>query len=166
MKLNWVKLSEISDYLVIERIKKKFEEGKYEDMKKGLYLFYDYMKRVEKVNILNYLTNLMTYILLWKSENKFQIGEISNKIIREREEISYSYEIIPIVNKDLIKSLWKEAFDDAIENVEIKLGREILIKSIEWDEVFLEEYETEWYKKNYPNEKIKNIFENKKLFLA
>ncbi len=166
MKLNWTKLSEISDYLVIERIKKKFEEGKYEDMKKGLYLFYEHMKISEKLNILNYLTDLMTSILLWKSENKFQTGEISNEIIRQREDISYSYEIIPIVNKNLIKSFWKKAFDDAIENVEIKLQKKCFINSLSWEEVFYQEYETKWFKKNYPNEKVEDIFNLKKLFLA
>lgn len=164
--MTWTELSEISDFLTVERLKKYLEQCNYEEVKKGLNIFYNDMCRHEKVNTLNLLTDLMTAILLWKSNTNYQNGEISNTIKRKREEFLYAYEMIPIINQEFILNLWKDAFSEATENFETEVSEECLISSLSWKDVFETAYETKWSQENMPQEEIIKIKDIQKKYLA
>ncbi len=157
-EFDWNDLLATSDYLTIRKIKRHLDNGEIELVKQGIDALYEDVKRSEIVDLVLILEKLMENIILWKKSVKYRTGEIAVKIENLREDIDYSIKLIPILNDDLIKEKWNEAFYSIKKygNIIVKKSK---INKLTWDEVFVDLYETDFMKKN-KTEEVDNYVED------
>ncbi|GEM_PF-6110760 len=156
MKTNWEKLCLLSDYLTIRKIKNLLDEKKYADVSEGLEIYFLHITLTEQNDSLDVLQKLMELILLWKTDKKFQTGEIMVEIENTFEDLEWRLNYIPCITAEFLKSKWTDIFKSAKIAVEAKLNQKCLISELSWSEVFENQYVTEYARKqNF--EKTKTI---------
>ena len=138
---NWEDIATTSEHHAVVEIKKSFDAGNYHDVEDGLTILIDTMSRSEKKALESQLVRLMHHIIKWKIQPEKQSRSWILTIKNARREIKSWKKYSPSLNDDFVRTIWNDAFGEAIDNAETETGisaKDIL--ELTWAEVFEEEY--------------------------
>ncbi|TAG37470.1 MAG: DUF29 domain-containing protein [Cytophagia bacterium] len=129
---NWEDIATTSEHHAVVEIKKSFQNGDYQDVA---------MSRSEKKALESQLVRLMHHIVKWKIQPEKQSRSWILTIKDARREIKSWKKYSPSLNDDFVKSIWADAFSEALDNAETETGiptKDVL--ELTWEEVFEIEY--------------------------
>ncbi|TAF29062.1 MAG: DUF29 domain-containing protein [Runella slithyformis] len=138
---NWEDIATTSEHHAVVEIKKSFQNGDYQDVEEGLTILIDAMSRSEKKALESQLVRLMHHIVKWKIQPEKQSRSWILTIKDARREIKSWKKYSPSLNDDFVKSIWADAFSEALDNAETETGiptKDVL--ELTWEEVFEIEY--------------------------
>ena len=152
MKTDWEDLITTSDFLTMLEIKKYLDAGDYAEAKKGMDILVDFEIKMERLEILEMLKELMYVVLEGKIVPQKRTVKWWIRVRDWREKIAIQCEDNPYLDEEFVRSIWQKAYEWAKELIETWLKfekRNLSIPLLEWDEVFTKEY-----KFRYPPKKI------------
>lgn len=138
---NWADISSQSELLAVQEIKKSFDVGDLADVEEGLNILIDSMSRSDKRALESQLIRLMLHIIKWQIQPDKRSRSWTISIRNARYEIKSWKKYSPALNDDFLKTIWEDAFEEALEAAEEETS--VLtkqIKNLTWEEVFDKEY--------------------------
>ena len=139
--MNWQTLSSNSQYLTAVAIKEELDQGHYQEVRIGLEELIEALSRSEKRALKIQLVRLIMHIIKWNSQPEKRTLSWVASINNAREEIADIQEETPSLNNTVIESLWDKVFIIAKRDAEAEMGKKSSIKSLSWQEVFVDEYD-------------------------
>jgi hypothetical protein len=138
---NWADISSQSELLAVQEIKKSLDLGDLADVEEGLNILIDSMSRSDKRALESQLIRLMLHIIKWKIQPDKRSRSWTVSIRNARYEIKSWKKYSPALNDDFLKTIWADAFEEALEAAEAETAVSTKqIKEITWEEVFEKEY--------------------------
>jgi hypothetical protein len=138
---NWADISSQSELLAVQEIKKSFDVGDLADVEEGLNILIDSMSRSDKRALESQLIRLMLHIIKWQTQPDKRSRSWTISIRNARYEIKSWKKYSPALNDDFLRTIWAEAFEEALEAAEEEtLISTKQIKNLTWEEVFDKEY--------------------------
>jgi hypothetical protein len=138
---NWADISSQSELLAVQEIKKSLDLGDLADVEEGLNILIDSMSRSDKRALESQLIRLMLHIIKWKIQPDKRSRSWTVSIRNARYEIKSWKKYSPALNDDFLKTIWADAFEEALEVAEAETAVSTKqIKEITWEEVFEKEY--------------------------
>lgn len=139
--MNWQTLSTDSHYKTAVAIRSELEQGRVDEASKGLEELIEALSRSEKRALKSQLVRLMLHIIKWHSQPERRSWSWVASIKDARDEIADIQEETPSLNNAVIESLWDKAFMMAKRDAEAEMGRESDMQSLNWQQIFVDEYE-------------------------
>ncbi len=138
---NWADISSQSELLAVQEIKKSFDVGDLADVEEGLNILIDSMSRSDKRALESQLIRLMLHIIKWQIQPDKRSRSWTISIRNARYEIKSWKKYSPALNDDFLKTIWADAFEEALEAAEAETAvSNKHIESLTWEEVFEKEY--------------------------
>jgi hypothetical protein len=137
---NWDEIASTSELLAAEEIKRSWDEGDLEDAALGLNQLIETMSRSERRALQSQLVRLMHHIIKWKIQPEKRSKSWIISIKNARYEISGLRKYTPSLNENFIKSIWEEAFTEALDEAETETDVSANGILLTWDEVFEKPY--------------------------
>ena len=138
---NWADISSQSELLAVQEIKKSFDVGDLADVEEGLNILIDSMSRSDKRALESQLIRLMLHVVKWQIQPDKRSRSWTVSIRNARYEIKSWKKYSPALNDDFLKTIWEEAFEEALEAAEAETAVSTKqIKELTWEEVFEREY--------------------------
>ena len=139
-KQDWEWLAASSEYQTAIAIQHLLQEKNLMEATEGLYALIESMGKSKKLALTSQLTRLMLHIIKWKCQPERRSASWSITIRSARQEIADIQEEVPSLNRDFIASIWNKCFSRAVKDAEDEMGKNCLLTSLDWSEVFEEEY--------------------------
>ena len=156
MKTDWEDLITTSDFLTMLEIKKYLDAGDYAEAKKGMDILVDFEIKTEQYDLLAMLEQLMYEVLEAKIFPQKRTVKWWIRVSDWRRKIEIHRSDNPYLEDEFVRSIWEEAYQSAVEYVEIGLHfykKTAIIPPLEWDEVFTKEYKFRYPPKNFAHPK-------------
>ncbi|WP_199245098.1 DUF29 domain-containing protein [[Phormidium] sp. ETS-05] len=137
---DWEWLAAGSHYQTATAVRELLSEGKSMEAMQGLDELIEAMGRVEKRALRSQLIRLMSHVIKWKCQPERRSSSWSITIRSARWEIEEIQEEVPSLNRAYIESVWDKCLGRAIEEAQEEMDKDCPITSLDWAEVFEENY--------------------------
>jgi len=135
---NWLAIN--SHYQTATAVQQLLQEGNSMEAREGLEALIEAMGRSEKRAVKSQLIRVMLHIIKWKFQPERRSSSWSISIRSARNEIEDIQEEMPSLNRDYLESIWEKCFQMAVKDAEDEMGIKSQLTSLNWEEVFEEEY--------------------------
>lgn len=139
-KQDWEWLAASSEYQTAIAIKELLQEEKLMEATEGLYALIESMGKSKKLALRSQLIRLMAHVIKWKCQPERRGSSWAITILSARREIADIQEEVPSLNRNFIESVWEKCFKEAAKEAEMEMGKNCQLSSLNWVEVFEEEY--------------------------
>jgi len=140
MKQDWNWLAINSHYQTATAVQQLLQSGNSMEARECLDALIEAMGRSEKRAVKSQLIRLMIHIVKWKSQPEHRSSSWSISIRSARNEIEDIQEEMPSLNRDYLESIWEKCFQRAVKDAEDEMGIKSKLTSLNWEEVFEDEY--------------------------
>ncbi|WP_199245097.1 DUF29 domain-containing protein [[Phormidium] sp. ETS-05] len=137
---DWEWLAAGSEYLAAVAVQELLEEGKSMEAYEGLAFLIESMGKSKKLALRSQLIRLMSHVIKWKCQPERRSSSWSITIRSARREIEDLQEEVPSLNRAYIESVWDKCLGRAIEEAQEEMDKDCPITSLDWAEVFEENY--------------------------
>ncbi len=137
---DWEWLAAGSHYQTATAVRELLSEGKSMEAIQGLDELIEAMGRVDKRALRSQLIRLMSHVIKWKCQPERRSSSWSITIRSARREIEDLQEEVPSLNRAYIESVWAKCLATAIEEATDEMDKDCPITSLDWAEVFEENY--------------------------
>jgi len=135
---NWLAIN--SHYQTATAVQQLLQEGNSMEARECLDALIEAMGRSEKRAVKSQLIRLMFHIVKWKYQPEHRSSSWTISIRSARNEIEDIQEEMPSLNRDYLDSIWEKCFQRAVKDAEDEMGIKSQLSSLNWEEVFEEEY--------------------------
>ncbi|OCR02946.1 hypothetical protein BCD67_08230 [Oscillatoriales cyanobacterium USR001] len=139
-KQDWEWLAAGSEYQAAVAVQELLEEGKLMEATEGLYALIESMGKSKRLAMKSQLVRLMSHVIKWKCQPDRRGSSWSITIRSARQEIADIQEEVPSLNRDFIESIWEQCFQRALKDAEDEMDKNCELTSLDWSEVFEDEY--------------------------
>jgi hypothetical protein len=141
--MNWQTLAATSHYKTAAAIKQRLDAGDLGEARHGIEELIAALSRSEKRALKSHLIRLMMHIIKWHTQPDRRSLSWAATIHNTRDEIAEIQEETPSLNDAVVRALWDKAFLAAKRDAEAEMGVRSGVERLEWEDVFLREYELE-----------------------
>jgi hypothetical protein len=139
--MKWQELAATSHYQTAVAVEDAMERGEIDDARIGIQELIDALSRSERRALRSQLIRLMKHIIKWKTQPARRSLSWRATIRGARREIADIQEETPSLNRNVVKEMWDDCFESALDEAEGEMNQKPSITKLTWAQVFEHEYD-------------------------